>query len=629
MPTEDSTDRQTEIALLVHSLAVARIADNEDADAFFAWAHQAFPIIAPDLFNEPKPEDNSRLSYWAARSIWNVTPLESNRFQPKPLPPPRRNDPCPCGSGRKFKQCCLGWAQFEQVPVQLIWQMLVECRPDAYWLQAEQSGRLPVDGFLHVGLLFCDEERWQPLRKLAEHRLASESGLNDERLSVAIDWLCDAYEVLHKTGRKKEALLTRFATHKNRALRTTANQRLASWLLDRGESERAWQAFAAADRADPRSPANAFLEMTMLSAEGRLEWASKRAKQWLALLEKDADVPKEILAALRRFEKNPGRALDDQVRAFAPKEVQALLNWIDKQAKRPLPSLRWEALNGEANEAALQEHHQIISAAMRKLEEEWQALSQGDKPFSINEFSETEADTWDLAADWLPWLREHPEAMDSFSILDDLALLLLDADEVLGKSDNRWVTTLLHRGVAMLEEHWPPTRAGTLPWVMLTNRPALRILANFIHLLQDDWSDGRLERSIRLYMRLNPNDNHGYRTELVNHLLRAGRDAEALACTEHYPDDMFPEIAYGRVLALYRLGRRNAAQAALQEATEHLPTVLNYLLRGRVAKPKPSPYGIQMGGDDQAWLYRQAMRDTWMETKGMKNWLTQAAKAPG
>ena len=266
---------------------------------------------------------------------------------------------------------------------------------------------------------------------------------------------------------------------------------------------------------------------------------------------------------------------------------------------------------------------------MRKLEEEWQALSQGDKPFSINEFSETEADTWDLAADWLPWLREHPEAMDSFSILDDLALLLLDADEVLGKSDNRWVTTLLHRGVAMLEEHWPPTRAGTLPWVMLTNRPALRILANFIHLLQDDWSDGRLERGIRLYMRLNPNDNHGYRTELVNHLLRAGRDAEALACTEHYPDDMFPEIAYGRVLALYRLGRRNAAQAALQEATEHLPTVLNYLLRGRVAKPKPSPYGIQMGGDDQAWLYRQAMRDTWMETKGMKNWLAQAAKAPG
>jgi uncharacterized protein YecA (UPF0149 family) len=37
----------------------------------------------------------------------------------EPLPPPvdtiknekeepKRNDPCPCGSGRKYKQCCLG-----------------------------------------------------------------------------------------------------------------------------------------------------------------------------------------------------------------------------------------------------------------------------------------------------------------------------------------------------------------------------------------------------------------------------------------------------------------------------------------------------------------------------------------
>src|SRR5262249_25093953 len=35
----------------------------------------------------------------------------SPRFGRGPLSPPRRvrrNDPCPCGSGKKFKQCCLG-----------------------------------------------------------------------------------------------------------------------------------------------------------------------------------------------------------------------------------------------------------------------------------------------------------------------------------------------------------------------------------------------------------------------------------------------------------------------------------------------------------------------------------------
>ena len=28
--------------------------------------------------------------------------------------PPGRNDPCPCGSGKKFKQCCLGKAASPQ-----------------------------------------------------------------------------------------------------------------------------------------------------------------------------------------------------------------------------------------------------------------------------------------------------------------------------------------------------------------------------------------------------------------------------------------------------------------------------------------------------------------------------------
>ena len=27
---------------------------------------------------------------------------------------PRRNEPCPCGSGKKFKHCCLPWATEER-----------------------------------------------------------------------------------------------------------------------------------------------------------------------------------------------------------------------------------------------------------------------------------------------------------------------------------------------------------------------------------------------------------------------------------------------------------------------------------------------------------------------------------
>jgi hypothetical protein len=38
--------------------------------------------------------------------------------------------------------------------------------------------------------------------------------------------------------------------------------------------------------------------------------------------------------------------------------------------------------------------------------------------------------------------------------------------------------------------------------------------------------------------------------------------------------------------------------------------------------------GVQYGGDDQAWLYREAMRDLWLETPGAIDWLKRTAKRP-
>jgi hypothetical protein len=35
-----------------------------------------------------------------------------------------RNDPCPCGSGRKYKHCCLRAAQLQEAPESLVWQRL-------------------------------------------------------------------------------------------------------------------------------------------------------------------------------------------------------------------------------------------------------------------------------------------------------------------------------------------------------------------------------------------------------------------------------------------------------------------------------------------------------------------------
>ena len=131
---------------------------------------------------------------------------------------------------------------------------------------------------------------------------------------------------------------------------------------------------------------------------------------------------------------------------------------------------------------------------------------------------------------------------------------------------------------------------------------------------------------MRSYLRLNPSDNHGIRAVLIDDLLKAGQDSDALELAERYPDDTMAEILYGHVLALFRTGERGAAVNALTFAATQLPLVLDYLVRERVAAPRINPESILVGGKDQAWLYRQAMRPTWMATEGLKEWLKPLAK---
>jgi hypothetical protein len=83
------------------------------------------------------------------------------------------------------------------------------------------------------------------------------------------------------------------------------------------------------------------------------------------------------------------------------------------------------------------------------------------------------------------------------------------------------------------------------------------------------------------------------------------------------------EVAYGRVLALYRLGRSADAQEALESARKISPKVADYLVRMRVRKPKLGGGYVSYGGDDEAWYYREEMRGTWAAVPGLLAWLKQ------
>ena len=67
-----------------------------------------------------------------------------------------------------------------------------------------------------------------------------------------------------------------------------------------------------------------------------------------------------------------------------------------------------------------------------------------------------------------------------------------------------------------------------------------------------------------------------------------------------------------RGLALVRLGGEGEAAEAVLRAVNALPEVRRYLMRERAAQPPLDPRWVTFGGKDQAWLYRDAMRDLWL-----------------
>ena len=601
MPEEDLaaySDVMVEVLAVLRHAAFERLKEaGEDRDSFIAWMRS--------ILNQARlvrAEEADQFAYWFARQFWNAIPLASNGFRPKPLPPAQRGQPCPCGSGALFEGCCEPWAPQDALPVNLMWPALVLSRPVEYWIEAAEQGRLPPEGIVHAGDYCHEEGRWEAVAQLIEPTLAHGRKI-DEKLAGAIPLLCEAYDALNDTPQQKERLLRRLVRDPSARIRCAANQRLAAWLHDQGDRRRAQRAIEAAERDVPGEPMTAMVELTMLCSERRFDRVAERATYWLESVSRNPLCTEEALSLIRVFRDDPKRGRDNYFRLTLPEDANELLDWIDEHVDRRRPACRWRRLRSDEDddENVRGAHVPLVPAKLRSLERRWRRLSGMESPFSTHLLSGEEHAAWMKVDDWLPWLEKNPQAMDSFAILDDIVRLLVFLEPQIGAEDNRWTMALLARGAAMVARSWPKGKAGTLPWVLEENRPALRLLSQYIERLSEESGD-RTERFERLYLRLNPNDNHGIRAPRVNRLLADGRDDDALAIADRYPDDMHAELAYGRVLALYRLGRTDEAAAALGEAKRYLPLVLDYLLRKRVKTPDTSEYGIQRGGEEQAWL---------------------------
>jgi hypothetical protein len=128
---------------------------------------------------------------------------------------------------------------------------------------------------------------------------------------------------------------------------------------------------------------------------------------------------------------------------------------------------------------------------------------------------------------------------------------------------------------------------------------------------------------------LNPNDNHGLRTDLSDAMVRFERWSEVIAVNDRYPGDMQPNLQLNALLAAFVLEKSETIKQDLKRAAKEYPNAMKMLLGPEPKPVKPdNDYGISIGGKYEAWLYVSEMRPFWEKHHAL-GWARSALSASG
>ncbi|QGU33804.1 SEC-C domain-containing protein [Thermochromatium tepidum] len=651
----DATDAERFEQVIVES--VRYILEHQDPRDYIDWADGYIPATLGLWDSSLDPVEITRLTRLLATLIWNATPLPSNAFQPRPLPQPAPQGPCPCGSGFTYGQCCGNLDELPQLSAELVWDIVIEQLSEDGIRAALASRAVPQPLLARIADRWLDEDRPGRVVALLEPLFAGSLESLDGRYEPALDLLCDAYDRLDH-WRKKLGLLQHVCEEAGRALRAAAWQRLGIMHIDSGDYHLAQMAFTAAQRSDPDSPGTALLEITLLVAQHKDDLARERARFWMHRFRRLGVESERLWAFFQQVIVDPQAAMVNTQSDVLDPALVDLHDWVKVAMARPLPdygrvkrrapraqtpmsphSTQFELFaeldahtppSGDTDDAealpdAWSDTGQPVSlrapSEVRASEALWRRLYPGGKPYSIHLTLAEGIDVWSEPG-WLDHLLGHPELADSLDVLDDLATALyVHPDSSLPWIAHALLTPVLDRAWSILQQVLPPDAGRQLPWSIEANRPALRLLFRRYLAHAQAGCSKEARHTLETLLRLNPQDNHGARAELMNLYLRDGEDERALALARRFPGDRLADLAYGEVLALYRLGREERARTVLQSVVRRLPRIPRYLTRKRIKRPRLDPLGVTLGGEDQAWLYREAMRDVWAAEPGALDWL--------
>lgn len=583
------------------------------AEAAISRTAEAGEDLAPMLASQLNPAAGPKASFFRimARAMWNQLPQPGEDFRVIKLPEPGRNDPCFCGSLRKHKQCCARMPEFP-IASTLMLEALLEVMPRTRWQDLAGSA---IDRRLLAYMVFGWQQDGQhkEIAALLEPWFKGEGEIRDKDTEL-LDLLLEAYVSLNKP-RKRRALAKAAIARGGKVARSVGWQRIALMEADDGNDGAASRALAEAMRADPDNLNLGILEVHLLASAGKLEQARDRARYWALRLEKlnDPELGEQI-AWMRTVAQNPQAAFMEIAREMNDGAVEKFETLLESA---PPVACHYDLAPQDGGTGPFMPDKALA-----------QALGEWRNVFPSNPPSLTWVTTWneepwqDLR--WLDALQRQPLLWQSFEVVDDLACALdgHDAPWVAEKL----VPALTARARALFERVLEKHHARDLrcEWGWRENRPALRMLARTV-LAREELQDAEAREDAFELMRrfvevLNPEDNHGFRAQVVAGLIERDRAGEALALAGRYPDDG-PDMMLTHALALHAAGREDEAIRMAKDVEEQYPRVIKLLLDESPRRPRSlDPAGYSPGSAEEAWIYRDNFRKVWEKT-GALPWL--------
>ena len=630
-------DDTSELDDLLHFVARAAIDDLSTGD-FLREFHAKAETIAPAMFGAiDDPSARRALIGQFGRTFWSTMPKPRQNWRAMPVAKPERNGPCPCGSGKKFKQCC----QQYEAPTEIFTELNMLKFVLDLW-PADKLTELPLRR-IDPDALADTVNQWvkegDPERGIRMlERLFDDPTALDERYIWCFDALCDAY-LENGTQDEREHFVAKVAEHDNRYLASAALQRAVTLATDSGDYEKAWEQFGRAMRLTPDDPSLAHLEVLVLTSEGRIDEAKARAAVWAARLRRmDRPDYEDIIEFLEQTAKDPERAMLKLAERNHPEEgawsdlLDAMpdIEMLYEITRSPVPDERWGPGYVGVGMKLL--------PALARIEREWRNRFFVQKPSLVDLYGDAHA-VCEEFADVVHFMRDHPAAWQSFAILDDLVLVARDwfDEDELAFAQTTVLLQLSGRAVQLLEMAVADAAEGKpiVAWGVVENRPALRLIAQRIDALLDSLDSAEDEREVdRLQawmLELNPNDNHGFRDPAMKTALLRGDIPRAIALADRYPDDI-GDMPFDLALALFQSGQKDKAAESWRRGAESTPLIAATLLANRSKRPDADENGPDnayevVGGSEHAWRYRMQMREAWT-TSGALDWAKTLPRVP-